>query len=552
MRKVAAVSVTGSFVAVLALVGLLAGVAYAARATTADPSTTVAGSPAGAGSAASAAAAAATAAASAGAVVPPIPSVPPADTDGQSAAALLARALRLVSGQQHDTVKVDALSQLTARLDVDTITAQRAADAAKTATTRGAAAAQRYTEAEESYAHLKVELQQTAVRMYETGSMGITPQVTLGQSDELAWSEVYADATVNPGGLLAQRALQAKEAKSAAAEARRQRATAVSLAAKAAAAVNGERATQAQLKLELAAEGGASAAAIGTERTDVAQQAGKYALAPTVLGLSAKGNVAPQVSTTSVALEWAFAELGKPYVWGGVGPVNFDCSGLTKYVWHAAGVQIPRVAADQDTWAIPVPLAQLLPGDLVFYGLTDIHHVGIYIGDGLMINAPHTGAVVSVSSIWWSDLNGFGRVHAPGTPVPPHMDPTPTAPAPPSVVPGPGPVPSQSKPPPGWVPAPGGSAPMPGFVFAPGRPSASTSTTSVSPSSTTTSTSTTTLPDSGATTTTSTSTTSTSTTDTTTPDTSIPDTSTSDPSVTDPTSTDPSTTTSSTTVPIWP
>ena len=81
-------------------------------------------------------------------------------------------------------------------------------------------------------------------------------------------------------------------------------------------------------------------------------------------------------------------------------------------------MSIPRVAADQYAWTIPVPLSQLLPGDLVFFGKTDIHHVGIYIGDGLMINAPHTGTVVQVSSIWWSDLAGFGRVHAAGAPVP--------------------------------------------------------------------------------------------------------------------------------------
>ena len=85
---------------------------------------------------------------------------------------------------------------------------------------------------------------------------------------------------------------------------------------------------------------------------------------------------------------------------------------MTQYVWRQAGVTIPRVAAAQYAWTIPVPLSQLLPGDLVFYGTTDIHHVGIYIGDGLMINAPHTGTVVQVSSIWWSDLAGFGRVHA--------------------------------------------------------------------------------------------------------------------------------------------
>jgi hypothetical protein len=123
-------------------------------------------------------------------------------------------------------------------------------------------------------------------------------------------------------------------------------------------------------------------------------------------------------------------------------------------------VSIPRVAADQDAWTIPVPLSQLMPGDLVFFGTTDIHHVGIYIGNGLMINAPHTGTVVQVSSIWWSDLNGFGRVHAEGIPVPPHGTPSPTAPAPQLVVAAAGRVPSQTTPPKGWKATPGASTPI--------------------------------------------------------------------------------------------
>jgi peptidoglycan DL-endopeptidase CwlO len=205
------------------------------------------------------------------------------------------------------------------------------------------------------------------------------------------------------------------------------------------------------------------------------------------------------VSTTSVALTWAFAELGKPYVWGATGPNTFDCSGLTQFVWRQAGVAIPRVAADQDTWAIPVPLSQLLPGDLVFYGTTEIHHVGIYIGDGLMINAPHTGDVVRVSSIWWSDLAGFGRIHAPGTPVPAHQPPTIDKPSVPAVIPTAGPVPSQTKPPPGWKPTPGSSTPIDLSTDGdskgtdPGSPTSTTTTTTVTtPTSDET---TTTLPD---------------------------------------------------------
>ncbi|MDQ2725489.1 MAG: NlpC/P60 family protein, partial [Actinomycetota bacterium] len=123
------------------------------------------------------------------------------------------------------------------------------------------------------------------------------------------------------------------------------------------------------------------------------------------------------VVTSTVALTWLFSELGKTYVYGATGPTTFDCSGLTQFVWNKAGVSIPRVAIDQDNYAVPVPLSDVRPGDLVFFG-ADVHHVGMYIGDGLMINAPHTGDVVRVSSIWWSDLVGFGRVHTPGTPVP--------------------------------------------------------------------------------------------------------------------------------------
>ena len=166
----------------------------------------------------------------------------------------------------------------------------------------------------------------------------------------------------------------------------------------------------------------------------LASQAGNELLSATSLQFTPKGPLPAPLSTTTVALEWAFAELGKPYVWGATGPNSFDCSGLTQYVWRQAGVSIPRVAADQYAWTIPVPLSQLLPGDLVFYGTTDIHHVGIYIGDGLMINAPHTGTVVQVSSIWWSDLAGFGRVHAAGSrALPPAYAPNLTQPSTPVV-----------------------------------------------------------------------------------------------------------------------
>ena len=103
------------------------------------------------------------------------------------------------------------------------------------------------------------------------------------------------------------------------------------------------------------------------------------------------------------AIAFAYDRLGTPYLWGGTGTAadnfEFDCSGLTQAAYASVGVSIPRVAADQWYSGPHVPRDQLHPGDLVFfaYNLNDpstIHHVGIYVGGGAMIDAPHTGATI--------------------------------------------------------------------------------------------------------------------------------------------------------------
>jgi cell wall-associated NlpC family hydrolase len=117
------------------------------------------------------------------------------------------------------------------------------------------------------------------------------------------------------------------------------------------------------------------------------------------------------VPQTAAAIALVTAQMGKPYLWGGTGPDSFDCSGLMQWSWNQLGLQLPRVAADQQTWAVPVPISQVLPGDLVFFG-SPAHHVGLYVGNGLMVDAPHTGEFVETVPIWWDELTGFGRVHA--------------------------------------------------------------------------------------------------------------------------------------------
>lgn len=110
-------------------------------------------------------------------------------------------------------------------------------------------------------------------------------------------------------------------------------------------------------------------------------------------------------SRAAIAVSWALSQLGAPYRWGATGPDAYDCSGLTLRAWEAAGVSIPRVAADQYAAGPRVPLASAEPGDLVFFATDDadpasVDHVGLVIGRGVMIDAPHSGAVVRVTPIY--------------------------------------------------------------------------------------------------------------------------------------------------------
>ncbi|MGW1072972.1 NlpC/P60 family protein [Streptomyces sp. NPDC002537] len=98
------------------------------------------------------------------------------------------------------------------------------------------------------------------------------------------------------------------------------------------------------------------------------------------------------------AVAYAYAALGKPYVWGATGPSAFDCSGLAQAAWQAAGVSLPRTTYTQINAGRRIARGQLAPGDLVFF-YPGISHVGIYVGNGQMIHAPHPGAPVRVAPV---------------------------------------------------------------------------------------------------------------------------------------------------------
>jgi cell wall-associated NlpC family hydrolase len=110
----------------------------------------------------------------------------------------------------------------------------------------------------------------------------------------------------------------------------------------------------------------------------------------------------------SIAIRFAYAQLGKPYQWGGAGPSSYDCSGLTMRSWGAAGVGLPHSAAGQQAELPSVSLSALEPGDLVFYG-DPAFHTAIYIGGGQIIQAPHTGTVVQISSLSSMPPTSAGR-----------------------------------------------------------------------------------------------------------------------------------------------
>jgi cell wall-associated NlpC family hydrolase len=117
----------------------------------------------------------------------------------------------------------------------------------------------------------------------------------------------------------------------------------------------------------------------------------------------------PASGRAKIAVAEAYRQLGKPYRYGAAGPNSFDCSGLTMWVWAKAGVSLPHSSRAQYGEGRHVSRGELMPGDLVFFG-SPIHHVGIYVGGGQYIAAPHTGDVVGFRSLGRSDYAGAVRL----------------------------------------------------------------------------------------------------------------------------------------------
>ncbi|MCF2526889.1 C40 family peptidase [Yinghuangia soli] len=180
-----------------------------------------------------------------------------------------------------------------------------------------------------------------------------------------------------------------------------------------------------------------------------------------------------QLTTTAAqqAINFALTKIGLPYIWGGVGPAGYDCSGLTSKAWLAAGVRIPRTSQEQ--WArLPrVPTADMRPGDLIVY-YADASHISMYLGNGLMVHAPRPGRNITIAQAGSMPIlgvvrpdGGAGVVQAPPVPelpkrpTPPTTPPTTTPPGttPPATTPGGG-----TTTPGGGTTTPGGGTTTPG------------------------------------------------------------------------------------------
>ncbi len=109
------------------------------------------------------------------------------------------------------------------------------------------------------------------------------------------------------------------------------------------------------------------------------------------------------------ALQEALTRRGDPYVWGAAGPGAFDCSGLVVWAFAQVGISLPHYTGDLWNSGVHIPRSDLEPGDLVFF-YPDISHVGIYIGDGLMIDAPDFGETVQVQPVFWTYFVGAVRI----------------------------------------------------------------------------------------------------------------------------------------------
>jgi peptidoglycan DL-endopeptidase CwlO len=238
---------------------------------------------------------------------------------------------------------------------------------------------------------MRIEIAQIASTAYESGNLGsgsVGPLLT----------------SANPQAVMSQASALLQLSGARAAEMKRFIAVARQLTAAQRAARRTQTAVAALGKQRLARKK-SIATAVASQKTLLAQLTTQQQAAVSVgTGGTTTGTyTGPTTTQAEKAIAFAYAQLGKPYLWGATGPGSYDCSGLVESAWASAGIMIPRTTYEQ--WAaLPhVPLSNLQPGDLLFFD--GIGHVSIYVGGNMFIDAPQTGEFVekvSLSSPWYA------------------------------------------------------------------------------------------------------------------------------------------------------
>jgi len=275
-------------------------------------------------------------------------------------------------------------------------------------------AAARVAKAEKRLRQLQTHLDTRANDMYRTGPLGFLDVLMGAKSfDQFArnW-DILKTLNASDANFIGETKDARAEAKSAHAElAVKEKAAASQQAVMS----DNKKYVEGQLserKAKLAGiESEVQALQASEEAARVARAAAWAAASSSSSGGGGGGNYpSPPIPANGSVVDFARSRLGCPYVWAAAGPGSFDCSGLTMWAYAKVGIHLSHSSGAQISEGYRVSRKDLQPGDLVFFG-SPIHHVGMYVGGGKMIEAPYTGASVRIASMDRSDYAGACRPH---------------------------------------------------------------------------------------------------------------------------------------------
>jgi cell wall-associated NlpC family hydrolase len=254
-----------------------------------------------------------------------------------------------------------------------------------------------------------------AQKRYNTASAGLTAIAVAEYENSNATSVLGLLSSGNPSSVLAQASLVMQVAGTHNEEAAQFLTSAQELAAVRLQQQHTEMGV-AQIKAQLATEKTSLSKLLGSKQATLdsltaaqqeqvaASSVGATDSTTTEPGATPVTYTGPTTTQADKAVAFAYAQLGKPYVWGATGPDSFDCSGLVQAAWAAAGLTIGRTTYDQWADLQHIPVADMQPGDLIIYNSEG--HVAMYVGDGYIIDAPSTGLDVEripYDTSWYVD-----------------------------------------------------------------------------------------------------------------------------------------------------